>query len=56
MAYDKKLSKKDRKAITTARRVTKQTGARESEKFLNALSGNHVSVQKTVKIKHLIDA
>lgn len=56
MAYDKKLSKQDRRAITSARRVTKATGFRESEKFLNAVSGGHVSVSKTVKTKTLTNA
>lgn len=54
--YDKKLSKGDRNAIKSARRITKQTGARDSEKYLRALNGQHVSVTHTVKKRSLIDA
>lgn len=42
MSYDKKLSKQQRNQITKMRRTVKQTGFKESEKFLNALKQNHV--------------
>lgn len=55
MAYDKRITKQERNQIRTARRVTKATGFRESEKFLNAVRGQH-SVEATVKVKTLINA
>lgn len=51
MAYDKKLSKSERKSIKSTRRFTKATGFRESEKHLSAIRHQHV--QSTHKVSDI---